>query len=131
MYGYAKQLIVSLLLAFYSFGAAGLSLQFHYCHQKLASVSIIQKAAPCCCEKKDKKPKKCCKDEVLKIQVGDHHPKFAAENIAFANVLIPSPTVLLDNSFRFISTIDKPKDTYFPPLLYKDNPQSQLCVFLI
>jgi hypothetical protein len=131
MYGFSKQLVILILLALYSFGAAGLNIQFHYCHQKLASVSIIQKAAPCCCKKKSDKPKKCCKDEVLKIQVGDHYPKFTFESIAFTDLLLPSPIVLLDNSFWFISTIDKPTDIYFPPLLYKDNPQSQFCVFLI
>lgn len=131
MYGYAKQLIVTLLLAFYSFGAAGFSLQFHYCHQKLASVSIIQKADPCCCIKKDNKPKKCCKDEVLKIEVGDHHPKFATENLAFSDVLLPSTVALIETPLQLTSSKVKPRELYFPPLLYKDNFQSQICVFLI
>ncbi len=131
MYRYAKQLIVSLLLAFYSFGAAGFSLQFHYCHQKLASVSIIQKAEACCCDAKKKMPKKCCKDEVVKIKVGDHHPKFATENIAFSDLFIPSPVVWLDAPFSFYATVKKHVAVYSPPFLYKDNPHSQFCVFLI
>ncbi len=131
MYSYAKQLIVTLLLAFYSFGAAGLSLQFHYCHLKLASVSISQKADPCCCMKKDNKPKKCCKDEVLKIQVGDHHPKFATMSTAFSDLLFPSAVALIETPLILVSSNYKPRKLYFPPHLYKDNIQSQFCVFLI
>lgn len=63
-----KTLAVVLLTFFYSFCAVGMGVNVHYCHGKLASVSIGFSKEDCCCKKVTKR--KCCsnKEVVLKIE---------------------------------------------------------------
>ncbi|MBL7801670.1 MAG: hypothetical protein JNL95_13195 [Chitinophagales bacterium] len=63
-----KTSAVVLLTFFYSFCAVGLGVNVHYCHGKIASVSIGFSKDDCCCQKESKR--KCCSDKavVLKIE---------------------------------------------------------------
>ena len=65
---YFKKTAVILLTFFYSFCAVGLGVNVHYCHGKVASVSIGFSKDDCCCKKVTKR--KCCsnKEVVLKIE---------------------------------------------------------------
>lgn len=66
-----KKLTAILITAVILFSNLGLAFNVHYCHDKIASVSIDYSVqndnSNCCCVKKDAQ-KKCCSDTTIKAE---------------------------------------------------------------
>lgn len=67
-----KKITAILITAVVLFSNLGLAFNVHYCHDKIASVSIDysiedEDTSSCCCVKKDVQ-KKCCSDTTIKAE---------------------------------------------------------------
>lgn len=71
-----KHNITRIMLTIYLVSMAGLAFNMHYCHGKLASVSLYAPAKPCkmCAGLVNKNiDDGCCKTELLEVKVSDDH----------------------------------------------------------
>lgn len=112
-----KKTGVVLLTFFYSFCAVGLGVNVHYCHGKIAAVSIGFEKDECCCKVVTKR--KCCtnKEVVLKIeskQIKTTSSVWTAGEVYYI-VRKSSNAVIPYVSFSSIHSVFGKKTSYPPP----------------
>ena len=79
------KIIVSIFFSiFYLFSTSGISLNIHYCGNKIKHISFIKSNDINCCGKKKMK-KNCCKDKSSYFQVKDSHES--------GNIISSSPKI--------------------------------------
>jgi len=116
-----KKTAVVLLTFFYSFCAVGLGVNVHYCHGKIASVSIGFSKDDCCCQKESKR--KCCSDKAVVLKIESKQIKTTTYSwvSGYQNVILRcfTPHVTPCNAlsyfqpeYRLLSTFPPPNPVY-------------------
>ena len=86
-----KKLTVAILAIYYLAIASGITVNFHFCMDELASVSIYGGEAEQCarCGMKMHKANSCCHDEIETVKLQDDHQKATAVEFEIAAIHPP------------------------------------------
>ncbi len=89
-------------LFFYILASSGLNVNLHYCHDQLASISIVYDA-DCCCSKESEND--CCENQNLKVSQVDFDVLLKEEAdldiVNWSSIVRPSLLIEQDHSYVF------------------------------
>jgi len=114
-----KKILVTILLAAYTFAASGASVDLHYCMGKLIGWDFDYHAKNDCskCGMQTKPDKGCCDNKQIQSKI-DKDQQAAYNNISFSNDL-PTlvPAFSFFNNITYSSIIVTHPSTHGPPLI--------------
>lgn len=128
---FLKKSAILLITFFYSVCVVGMSVNVHYCHGKISSVSLDFSKSDCCCEK-DKKAKKCCSDKEVELKIDNKDLRVSENKTSTEKPSETSlPKTFLVNSATKTPETTAAQNNYHIPLLYISQRYLKCCVFRI
>ncbi|HEX7844875.1 MAG TPA: hypothetical protein VF476_03680 [Chitinophagaceae bacterium] len=129
-----KKITVAILSVYYLAVACGITVNFHFCMERLASVKLFESKAKKCgrCGMEIHQSNGCCRDEIEVVKLQDDHQK--ASVVAFELPLIESLAVT-PSEFIVADFQNTNEQRHFhnhsPPLLSAQDTYLQINVFRI
>ena len=129
-----KKLAISILAVYYLAVACGITVNFHFCMDQLASVKLYSTEAKKCgrCGMETHKSNGCCRDEVETVKLQEDHQK---ASIADFQLLALEPITTIPSEFIAADFQNVNEVRHFhnhsPPLLSAQDTYLQINVFRI
>jgi hypothetical protein len=129
-----KKLTVAILSVYYLAIASGITVNFHFCMEELASVSIYGGETKKCarCGMTMHKANSCCRDEIETVKLQDDHQKATVVDFELASI---EPVVTVPSEFIISPFQNVIEERHFhnhsPPLISAQDTYLQINVFRI
>ena len=130
-----KKVLLTIAMSCYLLLSIGVSVNFHYCMNKLDSMHFFATESTYCnkCGMHIQKSHGCCRDEVKVVKVEDDQNKVASLHFELPQLAIVSqtPSEYLSASFYNGADLEKKGNEFYPPPLSESETYLKNCVFRI